>query len=121
MHNYLPRTRCKGKNILRTKYRDGKNNRKTELINSMKKSYNEKIPLYLLKATLKMYRIGKRQAMMAYMESGFKKFTSIHSRLALEMDRHLEETNIPEWMNIRKITLIQKDPLKETPPITIDL
>ena len=27
----------------------------------------------------------------------FKKFTSIHNRLVIEMNRHLEETDISEW------------------------
>ena len=37
-----------------------------------------KIHLDSLRATLKKYQIGKRQVMIAYMDSDFKKFTSIH-------------------------------------------
>ena len=32
-----------------------------------------------------MYQIGKCQAMMAYIDTGFKKITSIHDRLAIEL------------------------------------
>ena len=40
----------------------------------------------------------------------FKKFTSIHGRLALEMYRCLQGAQVPDWMT----TLIQKDPSKGT-------
>ena len=43
----------------------------------------------------------------------FLKFTSIHDRLAIKMNRCLEETDISEWMTKGKITLIQKDSQKE--------
>ena len=46
----------------------------------------------------------------------FKKFTSIHDRLALEMNRCLQGAHRPEWMSTGKITLIQKDPSKGTAP-----
>ena len=46
----------------------------------------------------------------------FKKFRSIHERLALEMNRYLQGAYIPEWMTKRKTTLIQKDPSKRTAP-----
>ena len=42
----------------------------------------------------------------------FKKFTSIHDRLALEMNRCLQGAQVFEWMTKRKTTLIQKDPSK---------
>ena len=70
----------------------------------------------LLKTTIKIYQIGKRQAMMEYMVSGFKKLTSIHDRLALEMDRCLQGIHVLEWMTKGKTTLIQKDPSKGTTP-----
>ena len=56
--------------------------------------------------------------MIAYMDSGFKKFTSIHDRLAIEMNRCLEEAEMLEWMTKEKeeTTLIQNDPLKGTAP-----
>ena len=46
----------------------------------------------------------------------FKKFTSIHDRLALEKNSCLQGAHIPEWMTKGKTTLIQKESLKGTPP-----
>ena len=46
----------------------------------------------------------------------FKKFTSIHDRLALEMNRCLQDAQVPDWMTKGKTTLIQKDPSKGTAP-----
>ena len=50
----------------------------------------------------------------------FKKFSSIHDRLAIKMNRYLEEAVIPEWMTKRKTTLIQNDPDKEMPQTIIE-
>ena len=44
----------------------------------------------------------------------FKKFTSIHDRLALVMNRWLQGAHVPEWMTKGKTTLIQMDPTKTT-------
>ena len=46
----------------------------------------------------------------------FKKFTSIHHRLALDMNRCLQGAQVPDWMTKGKTTLIQKDPSKGTSP-----
>ena len=46
----------------------------------------------------------------------FNKFTSIHDRLALKMNRCLQDAQVPDWMTKRKTTLIQKDPSKGTAP-----
>ena len=46
----------------------------------------------------------------------FKKFASIHDRLALEMNRCLQGTQVPEWMTKGNTTLIQKNPSKGTAP-----
>ena len=43
----------------------------------------------------------------------FKKFTSVHDRLALEMNRYLQEADVSEWMTKGKTTLTQEDPLKK--------
>ena len=51
---------------------------------------------------------------MAYMDAGFKKFTSIHDRLANEINKCLQEKDITEWMSKGKTTLIQNDPSKWT-------
>ena len=41
----------------------------------------------------------------------YKKFTSIYDRLAMEMNKCIQKTEIPEWMTKEKINLIQKDTL----------
>ena len=46
----------------------------------------------------------------------FKKLTTIHDRLALEMNGCLQEADVPDWMTKRKTTLIQNDPFKRTAP-----
>ena len=46
----------------------------------------------------------------------FKKLTIIQDRLALEMNRCLQEAHIPQRVTKEKTTLIQKDPRKETTP-----
>ena len=73
-----------------------------------------------IRAILKKYQIGKRQAMIASIDTSLKKLTSIYDRLAIEMNRYREETEIPEWVTKGKTTLIQKDPKKESPPTTTD-
>ena len=47
----------------------------------------------------------KKYRMMANMYSYFKKFTFIHDRLALELSRYLEETNILKWMIMGKVIM----------------
>ena len=44
----------------------------------------------------------------------FKKFTTLHDKLALEMNRCPHEAHVPEWITEGKTTLIQKDPFKGT-------
>ena len=46
----------------------------------------------------------------------FKKFTSVHERLALEMNKCLQNAQVPDLMTKRKTTLIQMDPSKRTAP-----
>ena len=41
---------------------------------------------------------------MAYMNFGFKKFTPIHNRLATEINKCIEKTEIPEWMTNEKLS-----------------
>ena len=45
-----------------------------------------------------------------------KKFTSIHGKLALEMNRCLQGAQVPDWMTKGKTTLTPKDPIKRTAP-----
>ena len=70
----------------------------------------------LLRTTLK--RISNWKAPGHDGIHGFwsKKFTSIHDRLALEINRCLQDAQVPEWMTKGKTTLIQKDPNKGTAP-----
>ena len=53
---------------------------------------------------------------MVFTDFGFKKFTSIHHRLATEMNKSIQKTEIPEWMTKGKTTVIHKDPHKRTAP-----
>ena len=50
------------------------------------------------------------------MDPGFKKFTFIHDRLAIKMNRCLEETDTLEWRTKGKTTLIQIELQKITAP-----
>ena len=53
--------------------------------------------------------------MVAYMDSGFKKITSMHDWLAIEMKKCKQETDILEGVTKVKTTLIQKDLQKNNP------
>ena len=70
----------------------------------------------LLKTTLKRKSNWKAPGHDGIHGFWFKKFTSIHGRLALEMNRCLQGAQVPEWMTKGKTTLIQKDPSKRTAP-----
>ena len=52
---------------------------------------------------------------MVYTDFGLK-ITSIHNRLATEMNKYIQKAEIPAWMTKVKTTVIQKDPLKGTVP-----
>ena len=58
-----------------------------------------------LKATLKIAN-WKTHGLDSIHGFWFKKFTSIRDRLATEMNRCIQETEIPEWMTKGKTTLI---------------
>ena len=70
------------------------------------------IRINLLKTTLKKISNWKTPGHDGIHGFWFKKFTSIHDRLALEMNRRLQGAH--EWMTKGKTTLIQKDPSKAT-------
>ena len=72
------------------------------------------IRIELLKKTLKKISNGKTPGHDKIHRFWFKKCTSIHDRLALEMNRCLQNAQVPDWMTIWKTTLIQKDPSKGT-------
>ena len=64
----------------------------------------------------KKCQTGKCQVMMAYMYTGKNKCTSIHERLAIEMNRCLQETEITEWLTKVREKQIQIDTQKGTAP-----
>ena len=68
------------------------------------------------KKTLKRYQTGKTPGHDGIHGFWFKKFTSTHDRLALEMNRGLQDAQVPDWMTKGKTTLIQKDTSKGTTP-----
>ena len=77
---------------------------------------NNKIHIDLLKTTLKRISNWKAPGHDGIHGFWFKKFTFIHGRLALEMNRCLQAARVPEWITKGKTTLIQKDPNKGTAP-----
>ena len=74
------------------------------------------IHIELLQKTLKKISNRKTPGYDGIHGFWFKKFTSIHDRLALEMNRSLQDAQVPDWMTKRKTTLIQKGPNKGTAP-----
>ena len=74
------------------------------------------IHVNLLKTTLKRISNWKAPGHDGTYGFWFKKCTSIHGRLALEMKKCLQDAYVPEWMIKGKTTLIQKDTSKGTSP-----
>ena len=74
------------------------------------------INIELLKKTLKKISNWKTPGHDGIHGFCFKKLTSIHDRLALEMNRCLQDVQVPDWMTKGKTTLIQKVPSKGTAP-----
>ena len=72
------------------------------------------IHIELLKKTLKKISNWKTPCHDGIHGFWFKKFPSIPDRLALEMNRCLQDAQVPDWMTEGKTTLILKDPRKET-------
>ena len=68
------------------------------------------------------YKIVKWQAVMAFTDTGFKKFRWIHDRQDQQQSKCVQKASISKWMAKGKINLIQKDPtkIKEHFPATID-
>ena len=100
-----------------------KHNENAEWINNMTKELEGleeppkmEIHIDLLKATLKRISNWKTPGHDRIHGFWFKKFTSIHSRFALEMNRCLLDAQVPNWMTKGKATLMQKDPSKGTAP-----
>ena len=97
------------------KYGNKKHNKKAEWINNITRELEgreegPKAEMHtdLRKATLKKIPNWKTPGHNGIHGFRFKKFTSIHDRLALEMNKCLQKAHIPEWMTKGKTTLIQK-------------
>ena len=88
----------------------------TRELEGLEKGPKMEIHVDLLKTTLKRISNWKASGQDIIHGFWFKKFTSIHGELALEMNRCLLGAQVPEWMTKGKTTLIQKDPSKETAP-----
>ena len=100
-----------------------KHNENTEWINNITRELEgleegpkTEIHIDLPKTTIKRISNWKAPGHDGIHGFWFKKFTSIHGRLALEMNRCLQGAQVPEWMTKGKTTLIQKDPSKGTAP-----
>ena len=105
------------------KYGNQRNNENAEWINNTTRELEglEEVPkmeihIDLLKTTLKRISNWTVPGHDGIHGFWFKKFTSIHGRLVLEMNRCLQGAQEPEWMIKGKTTLIQKDPSKGTAP-----
>ena len=83
-------------------------------LQSVKESPKLNIHIDSLKVTLKKIPNRKTLGLDGIHGFWFKMFTSIHDRLAIEMNRCLQEIDIHKWMTKGKTTLIQKDPQKGT-------
>ena len=70
----------------------------------------------LLKTTLKKKSNWKTSGHDGIHGFWFKKFTSIHDRLALEINKCRQSAYVPRSMAKEKTTLIQKDPSKGSAP-----
>ena len=100
-----------------------KNHEQAEWINDMtseleglEEGPREEIHIELLKKTLKKISNWKTPGHDGIYRFWFKKFTSIHDRLVLEMNRCLQDAQVPDCMTKGKTTLIQKNPSKGTDP-----
>ena len=88
----------------------------TKELEGLKEDPKAEIHIDLLRTTLEKISNWKTSGHDGILEFWFKKFTSIPDRLALKMNKRLQGAHVPELMTKGKITLIQKDPLKETAP-----
>ena len=96
-------------------------NEKAEWINHITRELEQleegpktEIHIDLLKTTIKKVSNWKTPGYDGIHGFWFKKFTSIHDRLALEMNKCLQTAHVPEWMTKGRTTLIQKDLNKGT-------
>ena len=85
-------------------------------LKGLEEGHNAEIHIELLKKPLKRISNWKTSEHDGIHGFWFKKSTSIHDRLALEMNRCLQDTQVPDLMTKGKTTLIQKNPSKGTAP-----
>ena len=92
------------------------NNRETEL-----RMFEEGTQMNIhpdgLKAKLKKMANWKAPGLDGMHGFWFKKFNSIHDRFATEMNKCIQETEMPEWMTKEITTQIQKDVIKGNAPV----
>ena len=70
----------------------------TRELEGLEKGPKAKIHIELLKKTLKKISNWKTPGHDGIHGSWFNKFTSIHDRLVLEMNRCLQDAQVPAWM-----------------------
>ena len=75
-----------------------------------------KIQLNSLRATLKKVPYWKTPYHDGIHGIWFSKIIYIKDKMAIKINRCLQEIDIPEWMTKEKTTLIQIDPQKGTNP-----
>ena len=68
-----------------------------------------KVVIYLDALNATKYLTGKLWPRWRTRIFVLKRFTSIHDWLAIEMNKYIQKTEIPEWMTEWKPTLIQQD------------
>ena len=115
MGEAISTTRCqRGKKILEQKSRMGKQhgNRVANARRRPSCKHSDE-----LKAALKKIANWKTSGLDGIHGFWFKKkFTAIHDRLATEMNKCIQKTEILKWMTKGKPSLIQKDPLRGRAP-----
>ena len=98
-----------------SKIRQPREHSKNWIINMAKKfegldeGTKAEIHIDLLRMTLKKYQIGSMSGHDGIHGFWFKKFTTTHETLALEMNRCLQEAHVPEWITKGMAILIQKE------------
>ena len=88
----------------------------TRELEKLEEGPKAKIHTDLLRPTLKKLSNWKTPGHDCIHDFWFKKFTSVHDRLVLEMNKCLHTAHVPEWVTKGRTTLIQKDPNKGTAP-----
>ena len=88
----------------------------TRELDGLEEGPQMEIHVDLLKTTLKRISNWKAPGHDGIHGFWFKKFTSLHGRLGLEMNKCLQDAQVPEWMTKGKTILIRKNPSKGTVP-----